>query len=179
MHRTISILRQKKGKKRKKQTTPRGQDPQDLPVVAGSDDGAGAHAIATSEDPARTLKICRHLPPRLLRDSVAAATIDFDYHYSLWGLQPDSPAWLNAERDAHLRSANRLQDLCFLNGGIYIKLRQHIAQLIRQRGGGESLTLRLNSLWVHLSVCLLCEGGELLDRILAKKNSRYSEKDAA
>jgi len=25
----------------------------------------------------------------------------------------------------------------------------------------------------------LCEGGELLDRILAKKNSRYSEKDAA
>ncbi|XP_044979810.1 putative ABC1 protein At2g40090 [Hordeum vulgare subsp. vulgare] len=91
--------------------------------------GAGAHAVATSEDPARTLKICRHLPPRLLRDSVAAATIAFDYHYSLWGLQPDSPAWLTAKRDAHLRSAHRLQDLCFRNGGIYIKLGQHIAQL--------------------------------------------------
>ncbi|KAM3294701.1 hypothetical protein ACQJBY_037530 [Aegilops geniculata] len=91
--------------------------------------GAGAHAVATSEDPARTLKICRHLPPRLLRDSVAAATIAFDYQYSLWGLQPDSPAWLSAKHDAHLRSANRLQELCFRNGGIYIKLGQHIAQL--------------------------------------------------
>ncbi|KAI4967003.1 hypothetical protein ZWY2020_034454 [Hordeum vulgare] len=149
MHRTISILWQKKGKKRKKQTTPRGQDPQDLPAVAGSDGGAGAHAVATSEDcqTSRSARLC-------LRDSVAAATIDFNYHYSLWGVQPDSPAWLNAERDAHLRSANRLQDLCFLHSGIYIKLRQHIAHLIRQRGGGESLTLRLNSLWVHLSVCL-------------------------
>ncbi|EMS67717.1 hypothetical protein TRIUR3_33699 [Triticum urartu] len=78
---------------------------------------------------ARTLKICRHLPPRLLRDSVAAAAIAFDYQYSLWGLQPDSPAWLTAKHDAHLRSANRLQELCFRNGGIYIKLGQHIAQL--------------------------------------------------
>ncbi|KAE8798293.1 putative ABC1 protein [Hordeum vulgare] len=115
--------------------------------------GAGAHAVATFEDPARTLKICRHLPPRLHRDSVAIATIAFDYHYSLWGLHPDSPAWLSAKLDAHLRSANHLHDLCFLNDDIYIKLGQHIAQLVRQ-WGGESLTLRLNSLWVHLSVCL-------------------------
>ncbi|KAI5012578.1 hypothetical protein ZWY2020_024844 [Hordeum vulgare] len=82
---------------------------------------------------------CRHLEtrqtsrsvgPRLLRDSVAAATIAFDYHYSLWSLQQDSPAWLSAKHDAHLRSGNRLQDLCFLNGGIYIKLGKHIAQLM-------------------------------------------------
>ncbi|KAE8771090.1 calcium-dependent protein kinase 16-like [Hordeum vulgare] len=159
MHSTISILRRKKGKKRKKQTTPRGQDPQDLPAAAGSDGGAGAHAVATSEDPARTLKICRHLPPRLLRDSVAAATIAFDYHYSLWGLQPDSPAWLSAKRDAHLRSANRLQDLCFLNGGIYIKFGQHIVQLEYVLPQEYVQTMR--------------------ESMLKRKNSRYSEKDDA
>ena len=93
--------------------------------------GAGAAAIATSDDPAKTLKICTHLPPRLLRDSVAAATIAFDYQYSLWGLEPDSKAWTEAKKATHLRSANRLQELCFRNGGIYIKLGQHIAQLVR------------------------------------------------
>ncbi|KAI5013043.1 hypothetical protein ZWY2020_027997 [Hordeum vulgare] len=132
MHRTIFILRWNKAKKRKKQTTPRDH------VAAGSDKRPRPWrlAVATFEDPARTLKICRHLPPRLHRDSVAIATIAFDYHYSLWGLHPDSPAWLSAKRDAHLRSANHLHDLCFLNDDIYIKLGQHIAQLVRQWGGG-------------------------------------------
>jgi len=92
--------------------------------------GAGAGAVATSEDPAATLKVCAHLPPRLLRDSVTAATIAFDYKWSLWGLEPGTPAWQSAKHHAHLRSANRLQELCFRNGGIYIKLGQHIAQLV-------------------------------------------------
>ncbi|KAM0875117.1 hypothetical protein ACQ4PT_037004 [Festuca glaucescens] len=91
--------------------------------------GGGAATIATSDDPAKALKICTHLPPRLLRDSVAAATIAFDYQYSLWGLEPGSKAWLEAKHETHLRSANLLQELCFRNGGIYIKLGQHIAQL--------------------------------------------------
>ncbi|GJN23649.1 hypothetical protein PR202_gb11314 [Eleusine coracana subsp. coracana] len=91
--------------------------------------GAGAVSIASSEDPAATLKVCAHLPPRLLRDSVTAATIAADYSWSLWGLEPGTPAYLAAKHDAHLRSANRLQELCFRNGGIYIKLGQHIAQL--------------------------------------------------
>jgi aarF domain-containing kinase len=93
--------------------------------------GAGAVAIANSEDPAATLKVCAHLPPRLLRDSVTAATIAADYSWSLWGLEKGTPAYLAAKHDAHLRSANRLQELCFRNGGIYIKLGQHIAQLVR------------------------------------------------
>ncbi|XP_039831496.1 putative ABC1 protein At2g40090 isoform X2 [Panicum virgatum] len=91
--------------------------------------GAGAVAVASTEDPAATLKVCTHLPPRLLRDSVTAATIAFDYKWSLWGLEPGTPAWQSAKHDTHLRSANRLQELCFRNGGIYIKLGQHIAQL--------------------------------------------------
>jgi aarF domain-containing kinase len=103
--------------------------------------GGGAATIATSEDPAKALKICTHLPPRLLRDSVAAATIAFDYHYSLWGLDPGSKAWQDAKHQTHLRSANILQDLCFRNGGIYIKLGQHIAQLVRNPG---SLVLRID-----------------------------------
>uniref|UniRef100_J3LRU8 ABC1 atypical kinase-like domain-containing protein n=1 Tax=Oryza brachyantha TaxID=4533 RepID=J3LRU8_ORYBR len=77
----------------------------------------------------KSIKICTHLPPRLLRDTATAATVAFDYQYSLWGLEPGTPAWLSAKHDAHLRSANRLQELCFRNGGIYIKLGQHIAQL--------------------------------------------------
>ena len=93
--------------------------------------GAGAVAVASTEDPAATLKVCTHLPPRLLRDSVTAATIAFDYKWSLWGLEPGTPAWQSAKHDTHLRSANRLQELCFRNGGIYIKLGQHIAQLVR------------------------------------------------
>jgi aarF domain-containing kinase len=49
-----------------------------------------------------------------------------DYQYSLYGLPEES-----AEREAaHMRCANRLQALCFKNGGIYIKLGQHIGQLV-------------------------------------------------
>ncbi|XP_044983814.1 calcium-dependent protein kinase 4-like [Hordeum vulgare subsp. vulgare] len=145
--------------------------------------GAGAHAVATSEDPARTLKICRHLPPRLLRDSVAAATIAFDYHYSLWGLQPDSPAWLSAKRDAHLRAANRLQDLCFLNGDIYIKLGQHIVQLEYVQTMRESMLKRCPvSSYEDVQGVFKKEIGELPKTIgpdFGKKNNRYSEKDDA
>jgi aarF domain-containing kinase len=98
--------------------------------------GAGAGAIANSEDPAATLKVCAHLPPRLLRDSVTAATIAADYSWSLLGLEQGTPAYLASKHDAHLRSANRLQELCFRNGGIYIKLGQHIAQLVRNSALG-------------------------------------------
>nr|CAB3498961.1 unnamed protein product [Digitaria exilis] len=91
--------------------------------------GAVAVAVASTEDPATTLKVCAHLPPRLLRDSVTAATIALDYKWSLLGLEPGTPAWQSAKHKTHLRSANRLQELCFRNGGIYIKLGQHIAQL--------------------------------------------------
>ncbi|KAI4994937.1 hypothetical protein ZWY2020_034840 [Hordeum vulgare] len=169
----LHLAAKEREKKKEANHTPR---PGPSRSADGGNDSGGwgsAAPVATSEDSTRTLKICRHLPPRLLRDSVAAATIAFDYHYSLWGLQPDSPAWLSAKRDAHLRSANRLQDLCFLNGGIYIKLGQHIVQLEYVLPQEYVQTMRESMLK------RLCEGGELLDQILAKKNSRYSEKDDA
>ena len=37
----------------------------------------------------------------------------------------------DAKRACHNRSAERLRDLCFANGGIYIKFGQHVAQLVR------------------------------------------------
>lgn len=53
-----------------------------------------------------------------------------DYEYSLWGLPDGSIEKERAKREVHARSALRLQELCFRNGGIYIKLGQHISQLV-------------------------------------------------
>ncbi|KAJ4756954.1 Protein kinase superfamily protein [Rhynchospora pubera] len=95
--------------------------------------GGGAAAAAASgaswEDAPRALKLCGLLPLRLLRDSCTAACIAFDYQYSCWGVQQGSDEWARIRHAVHLRSAHRLQDLCFRNGGIYIKLGQHLAQL--------------------------------------------------
>ncbi|KDP44776.1 hypothetical protein JCGZ_01276 [Jatropha curcas] len=91
--------------------------------------GATAATIATSEDPAMTLKLCTTVPVRLARDTITAASIAFDYEYSLWGLPEGSAEKLKVKHEVHLRSARKLQELCFKNGGIYIKLGQHIGQL--------------------------------------------------
>jgi aarF domain-containing kinase len=53
-----------------------------------------------------------------------------DYQYSLYGLPEESAEREAAQHEAHMRCANRLQALCFKNGGIYIKLGQHIGQLV-------------------------------------------------
>ncbi|THU58844.1 hypothetical protein C4D60_Mb03t18740 [Musa balbisiana] len=91
--------------------------------------GATAVAIATSDDPSTNFKICTIVPLRLLRDALTVATIVGDYQYSLWNLKEGSIEWSKAKHEVHKRSAHRLQDLCFRNGGIYIKLGQHISQL--------------------------------------------------
>ncbi|XP_008786864.2 putative ABC1 protein At2g40090 [Phoenix dactylifera] len=87
--------------------------------------GAGAAAIATSDDPSSNFKIGTIVSLRLFRDSITAATMAFDYQYSLWGLKEGSNEWLRAKHEVHNRFAYRLQELCFHNGGIYIKLGQH------------------------------------------------------
>ncbi|KAJ4761376.1 Protein kinase superfamily protein [Rhynchospora pubera] len=103
--------------------------------AAGLGGGAAAAAAAAAasgaswEDAPRALKLCGLVPLRLLRDSCTAACIAFDYQYSCWGVQQGSDEWARIRHAVHLRSAHRLQDLCFRNGGIYIKLGQHLAQL--------------------------------------------------
>lgn len=69
------------------------------------------------------------IPVRLARDVATAVAMVADYKYSLHGLPEGSPEREAAKHEAHLRGANRLQALCFRNGGIYIKLGQHIGQL--------------------------------------------------
>lgn len=91
--------------------------------------GAAAATVATSDDPFRTLKLYTAVPVRLFRDTVTAASIAFDYEYSLWGLAEESDERSTVKHEVHLRSARKLQELCFKNGGIYIKLGQHIGQL--------------------------------------------------
>lgn len=53
-----------------------------------------------------------------------------DYEYSLWGLAEGSNERSSIKHEVHLRSARKLQELCFKNGGIYIKIGQHIGQLV-------------------------------------------------
>ncbi|XP_020086606.1 putative ABC1 protein At2g40090 [Ananas comosus] len=91
--------------------------------------GGGAAAIASSDDPSTSLKICTIVPLRLFRDAVTAAVIAFDYKYSFWGVEEGSAEWLKVRHEVHNRCAHRIQELCFRNGGIYIKLGQHIGQL--------------------------------------------------
>ncbi|KAL6526847.1 hypothetical protein OROGR_015937 [Orobanche gracilis] len=96
-------------------------------AVAGA--SFGTVAIANSDDPASAVKLVTAVPLRLIRDAATAATIAFDYEYSLWGLQKGSRERERVKCEVHTRSARRLQELCFQNGGIYIKLGQHISQL--------------------------------------------------
>ncbi|WJX38442.1 hypothetical protein P8452_26107 [Trifolium repens] len=101
-----------------------------LTLLASALGGGGAAAlIATSDDPATALKLSTTIPRRLFDDAVAAANIVFDYEYSLWGIPEGSSKREKIKHEVHLRSAQKLRDLCFKNGGIYIKLGQHLGQL--------------------------------------------------
>ncbi|MCH90073.1 putative ABC1 protein, partial [Trifolium medium] len=46
-----------------------------------------------------------------------------------WGIPEGSSKREKIKHEVHLRSAQKLRDLCFKNGGIYIKLGQHLGQL--------------------------------------------------
>jgi hypothetical protein len=61
-----------------------------------------------------------------------------NYVYSLYGI-PKGVERNVARHEVHLHSINRLQDLYFKNGGIYIKLSHHIGQLVH--------LLRVLELW--------------------------------
>ncbi len=69
-----------------------------------------------------------------------------DYVYSLYGI-PKGVEQDVAGHDVHLRFANKLQDLCFKNGGIYIKFGQHIGQLV--------CLLKVSKLWYNFNVLLV------------------------
>ncbi|KAL9332607.1 hypothetical protein ACSQ67_002217 [Phaseolus vulgaris] len=98
-------------------------------VASAVGGGVTTALIATSDDPETALKLCTTVPHRLFSDAVTAASIAFDYEYSLWGLPDGSIDRERIKHEVHLRSAQKLQHLCFKNGGVYIKLGQHLGQL--------------------------------------------------
>jgi len=70
-----------------------------------------------------------------------------NYAYSLFGI-PKGVEWNVAKHDVHMHSVNRLQGICFKNGGIYIKHGQHIGQQVYLFKASE-LWQKFNVLLVH------------------------------
>uniref|UniRef100_A0AC35TVF2 ABC1 domain-containing protein n=1 Tax=Rhabditophanes sp. KR3021 TaxID=114890 RepID=A0AC35TVF2_9BILA len=66
---------------------------------------------------------------RFSRAGVAAASIIADYKYSLYNLAKDSTEYQDAIKAAHTRSAAKILRLCEKNGGVFIKVGQHIAAM--------------------------------------------------
>lgn len=66
---------------------------------------------------------------RFGRAFVTATKIAADYKFSLRGCDDCSENSLKAWSECHKRAAERLLDLCCKNGGIFIKVGQHIAAL--------------------------------------------------
>jgi aarF domain-containing kinase len=67
----------------------------------------------------------------------AGITAPADYKTALNAVpEGDDEARHDALHACHQRSADKLLKLCFDNGGIYIKLGQHIGQLVRSCTGG-------------------------------------------
>ncbi|CAI7791643.1 unnamed protein product, partial [Closterium sp. NIES-54] len=86
--------------------------------------------IATNgRDPLLRSKLLVTVPVRVGRVVTTVLAIVADYKTSLRGLPAGSEEMESEKRQCHLRCADRLQAMCFRNGGIYIKLGQHIAQL--------------------------------------------------
>ncbi|KAI3430556.1 hypothetical protein D9Q98_005149 [Chlorella vulgaris] len=95
-------------------------------VLLGSGLGLGAWA-AVADEPKRVAYSAAMVPLRLGRDVVTAAAMLADYSYSLHGLE--GAAREEAKKACHQRGADRLLSCCFKNGGVYIKLGQHIGML--------------------------------------------------
>ena len=82
-----------------------------------------------SHDSGMKFSAMMKLPGRLGRDVYCAGGILVDYLWSLKGLEPGTAEYEHVIEICHAYGAQRLLNLCFSNGGIYIKLGQHIAML--------------------------------------------------
>ena len=95
-------------------------------TVASSYDASSSSAAALPSHVSptthfRTAALLK-LPGRLARDVYTAVAITADYMYSLHNLEPGSDGYDGVIAACHDRGAQRLLQLCFSNGGIYIKL---------------------------------------------------------
>ncbi|KAI1700929.1 ABC1 family domain-containing protein [Ditylenchus destructor] len=68
-------------------------------------------------------------PIRFGRAGLAVSAIIVDYKWSLFGADESADDYQSKLKACHLRSANRLLDLAKKNGGVFIKVGQHVAAL--------------------------------------------------
>jgi len=80
------------------------------------------------EHPIKRAKMSVEIPVRFARCASTAIAIVYDYQSSLWGVK-DADSRSQIISECNQRGADRLLSLAFANGGIYIKLGQHIGQL--------------------------------------------------
>lgn len=66
---------------------------------------------------------------RFTRAACAAVGVSVDYKWSLRSLESGTPQYSKVMREIHLRSALRLREMCSLNGGLFIKVGQHVGAL--------------------------------------------------
>ena len=82
---------------------------------------------------------------------MAVGRLVVDYRQTLYSVQyPDPEEYEAAKSECHLRAANHLLDLCCANGGVFVKVGQHIGALdyllpeeyVNTMKVGERLTVR-------------------------------------
>ncbi|XP_065067851.1 aarF domain-containing protein kinase 1-like isoform X2 [Rhopilema esculentum] len=66
---------------------------------------------------------------RFGRAAVSVLSVIIDYKYLFWKYEANSEIFKTEKSKCHLRSAIRLRDLCCMNGGIFIKVGQHLGAL--------------------------------------------------
>jgi len=66
---------------------------------------------------------------RFGRAAYAVVSVIVDYKWTLSGVDPESPEYKEKKSQCHLRSAIRFRDLCSANGGVFMKVGQHIGSL--------------------------------------------------
>lgn len=91
--------------------------------------GTSAYHLLLEKHEQRKVKVAAGAVTRFFRSVVVGARISFDYTWSLWGLDPESPEYKKAIISCHLRGAEILKGGCLKNGGLYVKLGQGLVSL--------------------------------------------------
>jgi len=92
-------------------------------VLSGGGILLGATAYRSDFDPNNVGAV------RFGRAAVAVGKIAWDYKRSLFSKELSPEVYEEAKHDCHQRSAEKLLHLCQLNGGVFIKVGQHIGAL--------------------------------------------------
>mmetsp|Transcript_33405 Transcript_33405/g.79191 ORF Transcript_33405/g.79191 Transcript_33405/m.79191 type:complete len:530 (-) Transcript_33405:81-1670(-) len=97
-------------------------------VLGASAPFAAAGLWASQQErPLQAAQVASEIPVRLFRDVFTASAIVYDYKFNVPSRVAED--YGDKLKACHQRGADRLLKLCFQNGGIYVKLGQHVGQL--------------------------------------------------